>query len=111
MTRVLLIIVSVGLFMATGVAGADVASQIRHPATVDDGSDRRMSDASTVIVERGDHLWKISARHLGSDVSNDEIAPYWREVVDVNTPNLRSGDPDLIFPGEIVTMPSTREQP
>jgi nucleoid-associated protein YgaU len=55
-------------------------------------------------VAKGDHLWKISARHLDTD-ANHEIAPYWRQLIEVNTPHLRSGDPDLIYPGEVVELP------
>lgn len=66
---------------------------------------------TTVIVAKGDHLWKISARHLNAAsseaVTNAEIHPYWRKVIDRNLPALRSGDADLIFPGEIIEMPET----
>ncbi len=64
----------------------------------------------TVIVAKGDHLWKISGHHLhtvlGRPATNTEIAPYWRRVVDTNRSNLISGDPDLIYPGEMVTLPA-----
>ena len=30
----------------------------------------------------------------------------WVEVVDANRSSIRSGDPDLIFPGEQVTLPA-----
>ena len=68
------------------------------------------SDAdNTVIVAKGDHLWKISGHHLhrvlGRQATNVEISPYWRRVIATNRPKLRSGDPDLIFPGEVVTLP------
>lgn len=112
MVRVLLIITAVALFMATGVAGANVSSQIRHPATADDTAQTTSTvSQGTVVVEKGDHLWKISADHLGPEASDGQIAPYWLEVVEVNTPTLRSGDPDLIYPGEVVALPATREQP
>jgi nucleoid-associated protein YgaU len=63
----------------------------------------------TVIVEKGDHLWKISARHLEGRLARlptaAEITPYWQDVVDANRDRLRSGDPDLIYPGETVMLP------
>ena len=64
---------------------------------------------TSVMVERGDHLWKISARHL-SDINADdpspgEIAPYWRRVISSNLARLRSGDADLIYPGETIVLP------
>lgn len=62
-----------------------------------------------VEVVKGDHLWKISGQRLENELgrapSNGEISPYWREVIKVNLPRLRSGDPDLIYPGEVVTLP------
>jgi nucleoid-associated protein YgaU len=104
MGRGLLIVGLVGLLMATGVAVASPADQVRHPVTrvvVD-------SEPDSVVVEPGDHLWKISERHLGSGVA---VAPYWREVIEVNTPTLRSGDPNLIFPGELIEMPPVSGRP
>lgn len=104
MVRVLAIIALVGLAMAGEVAGAAPTDRVRLPVTVD--PEQAPGDRSgSVVVEKGDHLWKISAQHLGEETADEEIAPYWREVIDVNTPHLRSGDPDLIYPGEIVELP------
>lgn len=62
-----------------------------------------------VMVAPGDHLWKISETHLtvlrGTTPGDSEISPYWRQVIELNGPRLRSGDPDLIYPGEMVEMP------
>lgn len=110
MTRVLMVIGLVGLAMATGVAGASPVDQVRIPMTVSSEPTPAAAETGSVVVTRGDHLWKISARHLGEDASNDEIAPYWREVIDVNTPRLKSGNPDLIYPGEVVELPAIPEQ-
>lgn len=110
MTRILAIIALSGLLMFTGVAFANPVHETRIPVTVD--SETAPPDhPGTVVVEKGDHLWKISARHLDEHASNGEIAPYWRRVVDINTPRLRSGDPDLIYPGEIVHLPAIPERP
>jgi hypothetical protein len=69
------------------------------------------SGTTRVIVQKGDNLWSISRRHLasvkGSHPSNDEIAPYWRQVIAVNRPSIISGNPDLIYPGEVLTMPAS----
>ena len=59
-------------------------------------------------VQRGDSLWTIAANHLadsGVTRSNGRIAPYWKELIQENRGGLRSGNPDLIFPGETVTLP------
>lgn len=62
-----------------------------------------------VVVAPGDSLWTIAADHLaevlGHVPDDREIATYWREVVEVNRPQIRSGNPDLIFPGEEITLP------
>lgn len=67
------------------------------------------STAETVVVVVGDHLWKISERRLETvaegPVTDREVAPYWRLVVEQNADNLRSGDPNLIYPGEVVELP------
>ena len=67
--------------------------------------------AEVVQVRSGDNLWVISRRHLtgalGRVPGNDEIAPYWREVIARNRPHLLSGNPDLIYPGEVIRLPPT----
>jgi len=65
-----------------------------------------------VVVAPGDSLWELAAEHLAratgrprAVVADVEIAPYWARVCDGNRDSLRSGDPNLVFPGERVTMP------
>jgi nucleoid-associated protein YgaU len=112
MSRVTIIVGLVGCMMANAVAFAGPVDQVRVPVTVLPSEPTEMTPESaretdsSVVVERGDHLWKISARHLNGVAPQNPIAPYWREVVTINTPRLRSGDPDLIYPGEIVDLPA-----
>ena len=61
---------------------------------------------SQVLVERGDHLWSISSDELDTDATTAEISSLWREVIAINIDRLRSGDPDLIYPGETVLVPA-----
>jgi hypothetical protein len=65
--------------------------------------------ATTVVVRPGDDLWRLAAARLqtalGRTATASEIGPYWVEVVDANRARLRSGDPDLIFPGEELWLP------
>jgi len=65
---------------------------------------------TTFAVSPGDNLWTIAAGHLRASTesipSEREIADYWRAVVAANRGTLRSGDPNLIYPGEIVTLPA-----
>jgi hypothetical protein len=68
--------------------------------------------ATDVVVAPGDSLWELAAERLAratgrprAVVADVEIAPYWARVCDHNRDSLRSGDPNLVFPGERVTMP------
>ena len=63
-------------------------------------------------MEPGDNLWAIArnelarARSGGSgEPTNREVAEYWAKVVEANRDGLSSGDPDLIYPGEEITLP------
>jgi hypothetical protein len=62
-----------------------------------------------VVVRPGDNLWLIAraalTRASAAPVDDSAIARYWRDVIRVNRPTLRSGDPSLIFPGEMITLP------
>jgi hypothetical protein len=69
-------------------------------------------------VVSGDNLWTISAAHLASvrgdgrsAPTNRQIAVYWLKVCAVNRYSLRSGDLDLIHPGEIVKLPPVAQPP
>jgi nucleoid-associated protein YgaU len=66
-------------------------------------------ESATVVVESGDNLWTLAARHLEHSghraESAEEIAPYWMMVVEANRDRIRSGDPDLIYPGEEILLP------
>lgn len=65
----------------------------------------------TWLVRPGDHLWKIAGEHLSIVLdrppTRDELARYWVEVIDSARPVIRSGDPDLIYPGEEIPLPPT----
>ncbi|MGI8873355.1 MAG: LysM peptidoglycan-binding domain-containing protein [Egibacteraceae bacterium] len=65
--------------------------------------------AAAHTVVRGDSIWTIAHDTLTAawsrPPSTDEVARYWREVVASNAASLRSGDPDLIYPGEVVHLP------
>ncbi len=63
-------------------------------------------------VRGGDNLWTIARDHLAEVTGRDagalaehDVAAYWLEVVATNRATLRSGDPDLIYPGELVRLP------
>jgi hypothetical protein len=63
-------------------------------------------------VQQGDSLWTIARDRLAevhgrraAALSDREVAAYWVTVVEANQGGLRSGDPDLIYPGEEVELP------
>lgn len=57
----------------------------------------------------GDHLWSIAGEHLAIVLdrppTRDELRHYWVEVVEAARPIIRSGDPNLIYPGEEIPLP------
>jgi nucleoid-associated protein YgaU len=65
--------------------------------------------ATSYTVVAGDHLWAIAGRRLtemsGRHPDQSDLARYWVRVVDANRSRIRSGDPDLIFPGEVIELP------
>ncbi|HEY6627853.1 MAG TPA: hypothetical protein VI193_02585 [Acidimicrobiia bacterium] len=68
-----------------------------------------VGESDSVVVAKGDHLWSISAEHLEQRLArhpqDTEIGFYWHQVIEANRHRLRSGDPDLIYPGETVLLP------
>ncbi len=94
------------LVMIGSVAVAEPAGTPTYvPVSLGDGP----TPDRSVVVEPGDHLWKISATHLEGILDRPaepaEIDPYWRAVIETNRATLTSGDPDLIFPGEVIELP------
>lgn len=74
------------------------------------GSFTQGLDAASFTVQRGDNLWDIAAAHLAkatgrSDLTDADIAPYWGKVVQENRNKIASSNPDIISPGEIITLP------
>lgn len=60
------------------------------------------------VVQPGDNLWSIAKSHLEQtepNPTNAQIAPYWNELVQLARDSLRSGNPNLIYPGESIQMP------
>ena len=90
---------------------AAMAEPAGAPSFVPVSLDNSASPGDSVVVEPGDHLWKISASHLEAVLERpaevEEIDPYWRVVMETNRDLLNSGDPDLIYPGEVITLPPT----
>ena len=67
---------------------------------------------ASVVVERGDNLWELAEEHLeveaDRELSDAAITPYWVDVVAENT---QFADPNLVMPGDVVSLPSRGTEP
>jgi hypothetical protein len=68
--------------------------------------------STSVVVQPGDNLWTIAADALARATARDraglddeEVARYWRAVCDANATTVRSGNLDVIVPGEVIALP------
>jgi hypothetical protein len=64
-------------------------------------------------VSPGDSLWSIAAARVAgatgrapARVPDSEVSGYWQRLCDANQGRLRSGDLNLIYPGEQVALPT-----
>lgn len=88
------------------------------PAPTSDASepsgDRPTATSEVHVVQPGDNLWDIATSRVsrsGGPSSTRAVAAYWLRLIDLNRLQLRSGDPDLIFPGEVIELPPFDEEP
>lgn len=77
-------------------------------AAADPGSEGP-TDSDVHVVAAGENLWTIARGHLlasGLATPRDvEVHAYWVRLIADNVDGLRSGDPDLIHPGERLSLP------
>lgn len=59
----------------------------------------------TVVVRRGDSLWRLAARHLGPGASDAEVAAAWPHWWAANR-SVVGDDPNLLLPGMRLVAPS-----
>ncbi|MBL4892350.1 MAG: LysM peptidoglycan-binding domain-containing protein [Rhizobiaceae bacterium] len=81
------------------------AAQMEKPA-VEIASDTTASIAeittgSSVIIRKGDSLWRVSQRRYGEGVR-------YTTIFDANRDQIR--DPDLIYPGQVFEIPTFKEK-
>jgi len=84
-----------------GDAGPSGPAEVVPPAGSPGGA-----DDTEVVVQRGDTLWSIAARHLGSSATEDQISHEWPRWWSANQ-QIVGRDPDLIKPGQRLTPPPT----
>jgi hypothetical protein len=82
----------------------------QEPSTNAQAADPPLAAAPTgdqYVVSAGDSLWSAAAAHLSDvtgrqDLTDSEIAVYWRAVLDANPlPN-----PNLLFVGQAIVLPA-----
>lgn len=59
---------------------------------------------TTHTVVAGEHLWGIAAARVGGEDVR-RVHAYWLRLISANVADLRSHDPDLIYPGEVLLLP------
>lgn len=74
------------------------------------------SGSGSWTVRPGDHFWSAAERSLaqawGRPPTDDQVAPYWRSLVAANRDRLRDpGNPDLLFPGQVLVVPAPPPAP
>jgi hypothetical protein len=69
-------------------------------------SSSSMSSSGSVVVHSGDSLWSIARRLAGPSASNEQINNKLVAVWDMNAKRIGTGDPNLIFPGQRLMLPS-----
>jgi hypothetical protein len=62
------------------------------------------------FVQRGDNLWTIASTELfrvnGVEPTAREVRTYWLTLIAENRSRLVSGDPNLIYAGEVLVLPT-----
>jgi nucleoid-associated protein YgaU len=69
-----------------------------------DRDDVEHGQPATYTVRPGDSLWRIADRHLGPHATAAATAREVNRLWQINQQRIRTGDPDLIFPGQRLRM-------
>ena len=87
----------------------------RPPTIAPIGTSAGDAHSGTHTVEAGDNLWRVAALHLRDNrdgaVTDGDVVEYWRRLIEANEDTLRSGDPNLIYPGELIMLPPVESAP
>jgi resuscitation-promoting factor RpfA len=82
----------------TRVATTELAPVVTAPTRA------RVDPDDQIVVRRGETLWDIAARHLGSGATDGEIASEWPHWFTANRAVI-GADPDRLVPGERLRAP------
>jgi hypothetical protein len=69
-------------------------------------NDSAMGSSGSVMVKPGDSLWSIASRLVGPSATGEEIHAKLVAVWNMNAQRIKTGDPNLIFPGTRLMLPS-----
>lgn len=95
----------------TAAAAGDAPAVAPVPAEAAPAVAPLPAGGRTWVVQPGDHFWAVAERVLaevwGRAPADEEVDGYWRSLVDANAGQLRDpGNPDLLFPGQIIAVPA-----
>jgi nucleoid-associated protein YgaU len=65
-----------------------------------------MGSSGSVVVRPGDSLWAIARRLVGPRASNEQVQRKLVALWDMNAKRIGTGDPNLVFPGQRLMLPS-----
>ena len=86
-----------------------VAVGIPVPLVAGENNTDDSSGTVSYTVQPGDSMWSVTVAYLshlhGEQPAAAGITRVWREVIDLNRDRIRSGNPDVIFPGEELLLP------
>jgi len=88
-----------GMYAPTGNGSGRGGAKPSRPAP---SAPSKFDDKGRYVVQKGDNLWSISDKNKPK---GQTTAQYWNKVVEANKDKLKSGNPNLIYSGERVTLP------
>ena len=96
------------LWTPAALAGEDAADRPVATTSLDRPAPGASAVADTVRVRPGDSLWRIAARHLGTDPPDAAVARAWPRWHRANRAEI-GPDPGLVVPGQLLHAPTTEE--
>lgn len=83
--------------------------KVGHPASI---GVHPLRPGDHYRITPGDHMWNIAQRALAQAMpyppTNQQIVAYWVDLIEANAKTIRSGNPDLLYPHEVLFLPPIR---
>ena len=74
-----------------------------EPKVIEVTEQATSNSSQTYVVLGGDNLWNIAQRFSNS---KELVGIYWIKLIEENKNNLKSGNVNLIYPGEQIYIPA-----